>query len=328
MKKFAFNLAAFALLTFSLSLRADSVLTTISLGNGGSTGIAANPATNKIYVAIDNQDRPELLVIDGKTQQVIKRIATAPFAIAVAVNPLTNRIYASGCGPASCDIFVIDGKTDTLLTKVPVASGSFLGIQGLAVNPVTNRIYASDADNNQYIVIDGKTNTIITQVSIFIQPSGIAANPKTNRIYIGNGGFPGSILVYDGASNAQAANIPLDPSSSVGGVATNFRLDRAYAAVQGPNVLAVVDGATNQVIAEPPVGELPQGVDVNLTNNKIYVANSRAASVTIIDGNTNQVLQTLPVPSGFPTALAVNQANGLTYVSDFGSDKVVVLQPN
>jgi hypothetical protein len=24
----------------------------------------------------------------------------------------------------------------------------------------------------------------------------------------------------------------------------------------------------------------------------------------------------------------VNQANGLTYVSDFGSDKVVVLQPN
>jgi YVTN family beta-propeller protein len=105
-------------------------------------------------------------------------------------------------------------------------------------------------------------------------------------------------------------------------------MDRAYATVQGPNVLAVVDGATNQVIAEPPVGALPQGVDSNLINNKVYVANSQSSSVTIVDGTTNQVLQTLPVPAAFPTALSVNQANGLTYVSDFGSDKVIVLQPN
>jgi YVTN family beta-propeller protein len=67
---------------------------------------------------------------------------------------------------------------------------------------------------------------------------------------------------------------------------------------------------------------------VNLRNNKVYVTNGSSLSVTIIDGKTNQVLQTLPVPAAFPDGISVNQATGLTYVSDGGSDKVIVLQPN
>ena len=51
-------------------------------------------------------------------------------------------------------------------------------------------------------------------------------------------------------------------------------------------------------------------------------------SVTIIDGNTNQVLQTLPVPAAFPNTVAVDLANGLTYVTDCDADQVIVLQPN
>jgi DNA-binding beta-propeller fold protein YncE len=47
-----------------------------------------------------------------------------------------------------------------------------------------------------------------------------------------------------------------------------------------------------------------------------------------VDGNTNQVLQTVPVPSAFPSALAVNPATGLTYVTDDNANQVVVLQPN
>jgi YVTN family beta-propeller protein len=325
MKKAALYLASFTLLAFSLSLRADSVLTTINIGSSEGTGIAANPATNKIYAAIDNPG--QLVVIDGKTQQVIKTIPTAPFAIAVAVNPLTNRIYASGCQSGACTIFVVDGKTDTVLTTIPIASGSFLGIQGLAVNPVTNLIYASDADNGQYIVIDGKTNTVTNQVSIFIQPAGIAVNPKTNRIYIGNGGFPGEMLVYDGATNAQVAIIPISSGSSVQGVVTNFRLNTAYGALDGTNALAVVNGATNQEVTEVPTGAFPRNVDVNLVNNKIYVPNGNDPSVTIIDGNTNQVLQTLPIPTVSANGVAVNPATGLTYITDFSSNKVVVLQP-
>src|SRR4029077_11226500 len=324
MKKAILSLVNLVLLTFSISLplRADSVLTTVTVGSEP-VAVAANPATNKIYVSVDALG--QIAVIDGKTQQVTATINVGRNVVAVAVNVLTNRIYASGCNSSACNIWVIDGKTDTIITKIPIASGNFLGIQGLAANSVTNRVYPHDADHQQYIVIDCKTNTIITQVPIFTQPAGVAVNPKTNRIYIAGGGFPGLILVFDGDTNAQLARI--QESSSVIGLAANFRLDRAYGTVDS-GVLAVVNGANNQQLTEVPTGQFPAGVDVNLRNNKVYVANARGGSVTIIDGNTNQVLQTLPIPAGFPDGVGVNVATGLTYVSDFQSDKVLVLQPN
>src|SRR5262249_13647223 len=240
-------------------------------------------------------------------------------AIAVAVNLFTNRIYASGCDQTACNVAVIDGNTDTLITQIPIASGSFIGIQGLAANPVTNRVYVSDADHGRIIVIDGKTNTIITQFQVPAQPAGIAVNPKTNRIYIGNGGFPADVLVYDGNTNTQVAIIP----QNFGGgsqVATNFRLNRAYSTVASTE-LSVIDGDTNQQIAQLPDGPFAFGLDVNLLNNKIYVANANGGSVTIVDGNTDEVIQTLPVPATFPNGVGVNPVSGLVYVSDFHSDK-------
>jgi YVTN family beta-propeller protein len=321
MKKVISSLAAFALLTFCLQLRADSVLTSIAAGNE-LTGIAVNPVTNKIYVAVDAAG--QLAVIDGKTNKVTTTLTIGSFAIAVAVNPVTNRVYASSCNSTDlCHISVIDGRNDTLITKIPVASGSFIGIQGMAVNPITNRIYASDADNGQYIVIDGKTNTIITQVPVFTQPGGMAVDPKTNHLFVVGAGFPGQVQVFDGDTNAQIAVIP-EAFGSVN-VATNFRLDRAYVTVN--STVSVIDGATNTEVAEVPAGTFANGVDVNLLNSKVYVVNSASQNVTIIEGKTNHVLQTLPIPAVSPNSVAVNPVNGRAYISDFNSGGVIVLQP-
>src|SRR6185312_6175088 len=185
MKKATLSLASFVLFTLStFPLRADSVLTTIEIGNGtGSAGgLAANPATNKIYATLSSTN--EIVVINGKTQAITARINVGRGVGRLAVNLKTNRVYGSSCdfNTASCTIVVIDGRTDSLITTIPIASGSSIGLQGLAVNPVTNLVYASDADNEQYIVIDGKTNTIVTMVSVFAQAAGIAVNPKTNRL--------------------------------------------------------------------------------------------------------------------------------------------------
>jgi hypothetical protein len=68
MKKAILSLASLVLFTLStFPVRADSVLTTIEIGNGsgGAGGVAANPATNKIYVTLSGTN--EIVVIDGKT---------------------------------------------------------------------------------------------------------------------------------------------------------------------------------------------------------------------------------------------------------------------
>ncbi|HET9183762.1 MAG TPA: YncE family protein [Candidatus Angelobacter sp.] len=321
MKKACLSIVCLIMAAASLPVRADSVLTTINVGSEP-TGVAVNPITNKIYVQLDNTG--QLAVIDGSTQQITAKIDVGAFAISVAINPVTNRIYASGCGLDPCNITVIDGNTNTVITRIPIDSGQFIGIQGIAVNPVTNRIYAVDADNAEYIVIDGNTNTILTEVPTFIFPIGVAVNPATNRIYIGDGAGA-EVLVFDGATNAE-----LDKAQTAAGdvdnLATNFRLDRTYATIDGSNVLSVINGRTNQEIAEAPAGPFPNGVDVNLLNNKVYVANSNGSSVTIINGNNNKVLQTLPIPATFPEQVAVNPVTGRTYVTDFFSGTVIVLQ--
>ena len=167
MKKALLTLSSVVLFTFSIfQVRADSVLTTIEIGNGsgGASGVAANPATNKIYAALPSTN--EVVVIDGKTQAIAARINVGLSVGRLAANVKTNRVYGVSCvfNTASCTIVVIDGSTNNVIADIPIASGSSIGLQGLAVNPVTDLVYASDADNGQYIVIDGKTNTVVTLV--------------------------------------------------------------------------------------------------------------------------------------------------------------------
>jgi YVTN family beta-propeller protein len=319
MKKATVSLASLVLSIFALSLqlRADSVLTTINVG-GFPAGVAANPATNKVYVG----DGQNLAVIDGKTQQVTARIATG--AGFVAVNILTNRIYTSSCTQSACSVEVIDGQTNKVTANVPVFGENFIGIQGLAVNPVTDRIYVSAADNQQLIVIDGKTNTVIDQVFVPSQPGGISVNPRTNRIYVAGTGFPGLIMVFDGATNALVASITED--FGVNDTAVNFLLDRAY--VTDSDKVIVVDGATNQELTRVPAGPFATFVDVNQLNSKVYVVNAANGSVSIIDGKTNQVVQTILIQgASFLDGIAVNLASGFTYVTDTNTGEVTVLQP-
>ena len=319
MKKLISSLAAVILLTFCSQLKADSVLTTIKVG-GPSGGIAANPITNKIYVGVNQT----VVVIDGKTQQVTATIDTGGGVGFVGVNILTDRIYASSCNPSACNVAVINGRTDTVIANIPIFGENLIGVQGLAVNPVTNRIYASAADNQQLIAIDGKTDTVIAQVLVPSQPGGISVNPKTDRVYVAGSGFPGLIMVFDGATNTQVASIPED--FGVNNTAVNFVLDRAYATDSDKTI--VVDGATNQEVARIPGGPFATFIDVNPLNSKVYVVNAGNGSVSIIDGKTNQVAQTLSIPGSiFLDGIAVDLANGLTYVTDADTDQVTVLKP-
>jgi len=319
MRKTVLGFVSVVILAFS-SLRADSVLTTINVG-GPSAGIAANPITNKIYVGVNQT----VVVIDGKTQQITATIDTGGGVGFVGVNILTDRIYASSCNSSACNIAVIDGRTDTVIADIPIFGENLIGVQGLAVNPVTNRIYASAADNQQLIAIDGKTNTVIAQVLVPSQPGGISVNPKTDRIYVAGSGFPGLIMVFDGATNTQVASIPED--FGVNNTAVNFLRNIAYAT--DSDKVIVVNGASNQEVARVPAGPFATFIDVNQLNSKVYVVNAGNGSVSIIDGKTNQVVQTLPIPGAiFLDGIAVDLANGLTYVTDADADQVTVLKPN
>ena len=68
---------------------------------------------------------------------------------------------------------------------------------------------------------------------------------------------------------------------------------RVYVARAADSDVAVIDGATDTVIATVAVGDRPSSVAVNADTNRIYVATADDDAVAVIDGTTNTVAATI-----------------------------------
>ncbi|TEU14375.1 MAG: YncE family protein, partial [Anaerolineales bacterium] len=108
------------------------------------------------------------------------------------------------------------------------------------------------------------------------------------------------------ASSALAVPAPL---------AVNTGSNRIYVASESPDVISVIDGASNSVVGTLPAGLFPFAIDVDPSSNRIYVA-SRRSKLWVIDGTTNSVDASIALDHS-PIALAVNPDAGRVYVADF-----------
>lgn len=53
----------------------------------------------------------------------------------------------------------------------------------------------------------------------------------------------------------------------------------------------MINLAAKKVIEEIKVGQVPEGLDTDLSSGNIYIANWGSDEVTVIDGNTHKVIQ-------------------------------------
>ncbi len=58
--------------------------------------------------------------------------------------------------------------------------------------------------------------------------------------------------------------------------------------------VSVIDGKSDSIIENIPVGRYPFKIAVDSSNNRIYVAHQLSNAISIIDGNKDQVVQILP----------------------------------
>ncbi|MNN47414.1 hypothetical protein D3C81_1618320 [compost metagenome] len=86
-------------------------------------------------------------------------------------------------------------------------------------------------------------------------------------------------------------------------------------------VVSVIDGITNTVIATIPVGDNPVGLEVNSASNKVYVANSISSNVYIINSLTNTVDNIVPVTGVI--SLGVNPLTNRIYAA--GTNNIAVI---
>ncbi len=110
-------------------------------------GIAVNPTTNRVYVALASG---HLVVIDGTTDEIVRSVSP-PVSIgldAVAVNPSTNHVFASSATGGL--LFLYDANTQQWPYTLTVGAGQF---RGIAVNPLTQHVVVSNPSDDTVSVI-------------------------------------------------------------------------------------------------------------------------------------------------------------------------------
>jgi YVTN family beta-propeller protein len=304
------------------------VSATIAVG-GGPNGVAANPTTNRVYVANNADDT--VSVIDARTYAVVATVPVGSAPVGVGVNPATNRVYVANAGRviAPGTVSVIDGATNAVIATIATDQNPF----AVAVNPVTNRVYvtnnfgtAGDVGDGILSVIDGSLNVVIDRVHVGVNPSGVAADSSTNRIYVAMYGFAGgSVLqVIDGASNAIVDTIGTTGPPWLADV--NSQTHRVYVTQCGPfcdstdvDVIDPEDGPIGPVF----VGSNPYGVAVNSITNLVFASTSDGM-VSVIDGSSDGVIQTIAV-GPLPQGIGFNPATLSAFVANGGDGTVSVL---
>ncbi len=288
------------------------------------TTVTDSMATNPIAVGVDvvsglayvAENTPaSLTVISGSSFMTnIKDTGAASTPRSVAVNPLTHRVYVADVGGGSGTVSIF--QTTTYQATITMTDGPNV----VAVDTSTDIAYAVD-DAGHIAVINGATGTAF---SPFLQTSAglevVAVNPVTHRAYVAidNQGNEVSMAIVDGATNATAS---IGVESEPWAVAVNPATNMIYVANFDDDDVTVINGATNQVVADPSTGQGPDALVVDPVNNLIYVANFDSSSLTVIDGATNQTaslsFQTTPIT---PDSLAINPVLNEVYGASSGSN--------
>ncbi|HET7247937.1 MAG TPA: YncE family protein [Streptosporangiaceae bacterium] len=237
-------------------------------------GVATDSATGMVYVS--DPAHLSVLVINGKTNKVTATIKVGGGIFWFAVNPLTDRIYAQANTNTGLEsVVVIDGRTNKVVARIDDQNLS----EGVAVNPVTNTVYS--AAPGSILIISGQTNKVTGTISA-VGGLDIATNPRTDTIYVSTlAGQSAFVSVIDGKTRTLTTMIPV---SDIFDLAVDRLTNFVYDANYDRSTVAVIDGRTNSVVANVPVGRHPRDVAVNQQTNTIYVTDTGSRSVSVIAG--------------------------------------------
>jgi len=228
------------------------------------------------------------------------------------VNSATNKIYFND--QLTNAVRIVDGATNQI-TTVNVGRGP----TNLALDTVTNKIYVVNARDNSLTAIDGGTLSTAT-VNVGIGPAGVAVNQTTNKVYVANSD-DNTVTVIDGTT-LSTTTVHVDEGPLA--VAVNPVTNRIYVGNQryiGGSSISVIDGASNQVIATIPLGQVAyfysgsSSLVVNSLTNQVYAIGD--VFLYDLDGASN----TLSTQVEWPIfecvqAIALNTVTNYIYAAD------------
>jgi YVTN family beta-propeller protein len=318
---------------------AEGVLEYVAMIDGSTCNANDTSGCGNTPAMVQVGNHPAEIVLDPSTRSVYV-VSAESSKISVINADTCNATNQAGCTP---------------LPLPAIAIG--IGSVGVDVDVNTHTLYVPSQDLDNVWVLNAATcnaNRTLgctkfaptTTVGTFAE--GIAANPNTNTVYEANQ-FDNTVSIIDASvCNARTTSgcnqswptIPLGNDPRFIGI--NKITNTIYVSNRNDNTLSVIDGVTcnssntsscSQPQPTTSVGNTPQQVAVDETNNTIYVVNQADGTVSVINGahcngidtsGCNQSWPTVTV-GNLPPALGLNPNNHTVYVTNFGDNTVSVI---
>jgi YVTN family beta-propeller protein len=227
------------------------------------------------------------------------------------VDAANHRLYVSHGNQTE----VVDTTTDKVIATIPDTKN----VHGIAIANDLNKGFISDGGDNDVTVIDLKTNKATSRVKTGQNPDAIIYEPGTHRVFTFNGRSSDSTAIDARTGDVIAASIPVggkpefaqldgkghiyvnieDKNEIIEITAKDALVSRRYsiAPCDEPSGLAistkliltsvcnnkmaiVSDPATGKVLAQPAIGNGPDGVAFD--DGYWFSANGRDGTITMI----------------------------------------------
>lgn len=206
------------------------------------SALAITPDEMRAYVA----NQQTLSVVDLSGKLVAAKVGVDLGASDVDISPSGDRVYVKN--HTSNTVSVVDTATNSKVATIRLPEACPIGPSTLAIAPGGNRIYAENCGAETLSIIDAATNAIVGNVRLHTTLEDVAVTPDGTLAYVRQGTAP-LLSIVD-----------LDRLIIVGDVPYGFVANGlvtmapdgafAYVTVSYPGTTAVVDTATDSVVAE------------------------------------------------------------------------------
>lgn len=261
----------------------------------------------------------------ANAQSVIATIPIENFAGGGAVDPEAKLAYIptyAGDNGTVAQITVVN-ETNQKIERY-ISLDTDWGTTSAALNYKTGVLWVATQYGGLWAVNpkSGKTVGFVN-----IQATSVAVNSETNMVYASD--FDSNLYAVDGATDTIVADINVQ---GIENVAVNPVTNTIYAAVEfNPGEVAVIDGKTNQIIAQPTAASgLTFGVAVDPFRNIFYssdtnqLSSSGTGTVSVYNGKTN-TLTTSVTLEGWPALVVEDPVTFTVYASNYPEGTVDII---
>lgn len=296
-------------------------------------GIAVDTQTHMVYIA---DESPGLVVaFDPVASKVRWQVKAGDVATDVQVDSSTHRVYVTSFSRNRGTLTVLEGATGKVLLSALAGNGD----NGLAFDTKRQRAYVSNNEDGTIsmftLVSSQDTGELTAQASLLHiggRPAAVGVNSRLGRLYVADTNGH-TVIVYDEDNGHKLTTIQV-ASGPVHPLRVDEATGRVFVVCSTGQELDVIDGNTNNVIAQVPVAPYPEGVAFNTATGRIYVADEGnkegsnqqdiGTTITVIDGQTFDVLGTLKVGHA-PDGVEADPALRRIYVTAEDSDAMVMV---